>query len=81
MTPKLVTCDCAYGIITPTKEIFTTSYILLDEYHINKNQLKLVVALSKRSDCDETVAEISNELLKMHQSTTAEPFFSRRTEF
>lgn len=50
----------------PTKEIFPISYILLDEFHINQNLLKHVVVLSKRSDCDATVTEISNELFKMH---------------
>lgn len=59
MTHKFVTSNCAYAIMTPVKDVFPKSAMLLDEYYLSQNKsFCTVVATVRGTGCLYEVSQI-----------------------
>lgn len=48
MTPKTIASDGTYAIITPVRELFPDSKLVLDDWHLYQNVARNVAAFTRR---------------------------------
>lgn len=81
MSPKFVTMDGSYSNISATRAVSPTSAILLDYWHLNKNQKRNVAAYLTSKWKTSLMEEMSGDLFTMRRSSTKEKFMTGRMAF
>lgn len=51
MTPKMIASDGTYAIISPVRELFQDSELVLEDWHLYHNVARNVAAFSRRRNC------------------------------
>ena len=78
--PRVVSCDQDAAIHCAVKENMPTSLIFLDEWHLNRNQLKNSGMEAGRSKGKFKMDDLNAKLHDLRKSVTREAFKSKRRE-
>lgn len=78
LTPKLITFDGTYSIITPVRSIFSNSKLLLVNWHINQHLRRHVSAFSLRRECSYTAGEVKGAMYALLNSRSVKDFYQSR---
>ena len=79
--PRLVACDQDSAIINSVERVFPSTLVILDDWHLTKNQLKNSIALAKHLGDASRSKEISKALWALRESREESEFLERRRLF
>lgn len=81
VSPGMVCMDQYAGLIAAVKKVLPNCFLTLDDWHLNKNQLKNVSSWCHKIRKVTSNTEMSNDLHCMRRSSTIVEFQSRRAQF
>ena len=79
--PKFMCLDHCLVSITAAKEVIPETHLMLDEYHLNINQLKHCQSLKAVCTAHIDAPEVNSALYLLRRSPTEAIFLERRTQF
>ena len=79
--PKFVGVDQDFACINAIEIVIPEAFVILDEWHLNQNQIKNLKGLASQVSHSVSVQDMSNDLFRIRRSTTEEDFLSRRSHF
>ena len=79
--PKFVCVDQDFACISAIERVLPQSLVLLDDWHLNQNQMKNLLALPSKLSHAIDIKAASQDLFVLRQSSMPEKFFERRLRF
>ena len=79
--PRLVVCDQNSSIINSVESVFPSTLVILEDWHLNKNQLKNIMSLAKSLGDTSRSKEVSKALWELRETREESQFLERRLLF
>ena len=79
--PRLVVCDPDSAIFNSVQRVFPSTLVILDDWHLNKNQLENSMSFAKSLGDTSRSKEVSKALWGLRESREESQFFERRRLF